>query len=432
VKKSTLVPCISLFIAVLFSTFSPAIRHSYAQATTEQVSVPKGTVLRVALSARISIAHIGHPVEATVVEPVYFYERMVIPVHTKVLGRITALNPVPRGERIIAITSGDFTPLHDPVLQFDRLVLQESEIQINTEVVKRNTQIVTVRDAQLKDPSLFDEMKSGFRERLGRTESGPSRMDRFKNLLYSFLPYHPQVLDRGSLFDVVLQEPFEISVSAEEPVDTSHLGEPMPSGTLAHARLITALDSSETKEGTPVEAVLTEPIYGPSRELLYPEGTELLGSVVRVHSARWFSKGGDLRFAFHSLRLPAGEEQRITVQIGALEAQRGSNVTIDAEGGTKAHMSSRLLAPIYSSAFVGIGATSGKSRVKRAIASRGMGLIGRIAGTVGPTGVSTGLSFYGAARSSYLHLLRKGPEAKFPTNTRLEIFLGPQSGTHLN
>jgi len=432
VKKSTLVPCISLFFVVLFSTFTPAIRHSYAQAPTEQLSVPQGTVLRVALSARASIAHIGHPVEATVVEPVYLYERLIIPVHAKVLGRITALNPVPRGERIIAITSGDFTPLHEPVLQFDRLVLQESEIQIHTGVVKRNTQIVTMRDTRLKDPSLFDEMKSRLRERLGGAESGPSRMDRLKNWLFSYLPYHPQVLDRGSLFDVVLQEPFEISVPAEDPVDTSHLGEPMPSGTLAHARLITALDSSKTEEGTPVEAVLTEPICGPNRELLYPEGTELFGSVVRVHSARWLSKGGDLRFAFHSLRLPDGDEQRIVVEIAALEAQRGSRVTIDAEGGTKARIGERLLAPIYSTAFAGIAATPGRSRVKRAIASRGMGLIGRIAGTVGPTGVSTGLSFYGAARSSYLHLLRKGPEVKFPTNTRLEIVLGPLSGTPLN
>jgi hypothetical protein len=422
VQKHPLFSVIPSFFVALFLSFSPIVQNSNAQEPMSLVTLPKGTVLRLALSARTSIGHIGQPVEATIVEPVYSYDRLVIPAHTKVTGKISELVPSPSGEKIIAMTGGDFTPLHDPVIQFDRILLQNVEMQINTEAVKRNTQIVNVRDTRTKGPSIIAEMKSKLRETIGSAD-GPSKMDRLKNYIYSNLPYHPQVLDRGSLFDAILTEPLQLSLPQAEPADLSHLGQAIPPDTLAHARLATDLDSHESLERMPVKAVLTEPIYGSNHELLYPEGTELLGKVIQVHKAGWFARSGELRFGFYSIRLPEGDEQQILSQIGALEAQKNAHVTIDAEGGTKAHMGGRFLAPVYSMALAGAATGHGNSRIKRAIISNGFSILGRVTGMAGPASLSTGLSYYGNARSVYLHMIRKGPEAKFPENTRLELIL---------
>lgn len=419
ISSSSSISLLFIFLTLPFS--------SYAQAPFEQVTLPPGTVFRVALTARTPMEHVGRPVEVTLTEPVYLYDRLVISANTTILGRITALDPVPRGERIIALSKGDFTPLHDPVLQFDRLILQGTEIQIKTEAVRRNTQLVNLRDPESKGRSLVSKMGKKLQEKTGGVPGGPTRMGLIKNYLLSSLPYHPQVLDRGSPFDAVLQEPVALSIPAQEPVDLSHMGEALPAGTLAQARLITDLSSASSSEGMPVEAVLAKPIYGSNHELLYPEGAELFGRVIRVRSAGWFSKRGELRFGFDSLRLPAADEQRI----GALETQRRLNVTIDAEGGTEAHLGGRFAAPIFDMLTGGVAISHRHDRIKSTITSNGLRVIGRIAGIAGPASVSTGLSYYGYARSIYLCLIRKGPEAQFPANTRLEIRLTPPSGTPL-
>ena len=397
---------------------------SYAQAPDNQVSLPQGTVLRLALSARTSVGKVGQKVDATVVEPVYLYDKLVIPMNTKARGRIIALHAVPRGERILAISGGDFTPLKDPEIQFDELILQSGEVlPIHTDAIKRNTQVVELRDPRRKgDSSIKSMLKSQMRGRLGLA-GGPGIFDHLKNTIFENLPYHPQVLDRGSLFDGVLMESVTLSLPSTPAVDCSHLGEPIPDDTRAHARLLTGLSSEGSVEGTVIKAVLTEPIWGSDHELLYPEGAELLGTVIRSKPAGGFGRSGELRLAFTSLRLPAGDETPIEVQIEALEARRNAHVTIDAEGGTKAHPGQRFIGPLYSAFLAGASSTSGHSRIKRAIVSHGFGIVGRIAGIAGTSSVSSGISYYGLARSVYLHILRKGPEVDFPVNTRLDIRL---------
>ena len=408
-------------ISALFA--AAAISSSYAQAPEDQVSLPEGSVIRLALSAHTPVGHVGQQVEATVVEPVYLYDRIIIPMNTKAHGQVVALHSVPFGERIRAISGGDFTPLKDPEIQFDQLTLPQGQvIAIKTDAIKRNTQVVELRDPQAKRSFGFAQLKSQLRERLGMA-GGPSKMDRIKNELYSFLPYHPQALDRGSLFDAVLLESLQISVPAAEPRDLSHLGQPIPPDTLAHARLLVDVSSSDTQEGTTIKAVLTEPILGAQNELLYPEGTVLTGTVLKAKPAGSLGRSGELRIAFQSLQLPAGPETRVETQIEAVEAQKGANVTIDAEGGTQAHPGQRFIGPLYHGFLAGAATAPGNSRMKRAVVSNGFRLVGRIAGAAGPTGVSTGFAYYGLARSVYLHLLRKGPEVSFAKDTRLDIRL---------
>src|SRR5205085_1141224 len=82
-----------------------------AQGTIE-LTVIAGRPLRVALDRRVRITEVGQPIEATVVQPVYAYDRIVVPIGTHVLGRISAIEPLSKPARLRAILAGDLTPAH--------------------------------------------------------------------------------------------------------------------------------------------------------------------------------------------------------------------------------------------------------------------------------------------------------------------------------
>jgi len=97
--------------------------------------VEAGRPLRVALDARTRLRKAGQPVTGTLVDPVYVYDRVVIPAGSKVRGHIAKLAGVPRGARARAILAGDLTPLRRAVLEFDMLVGADGkETPIRTEV----------------------------------------------------------------------------------------------------------------------------------------------------------------------------------------------------------------------------------------------------------------------------------------------------------
>jgi hypothetical protein len=71
----------------------------------------------------------------TLVEPVYAYDRIVVPAGSKVLGHVERLDRLPHGARLRAILNGDFTPLRRALLQFDILAPDNGEaIPIRTDV----------------------------------------------------------------------------------------------------------------------------------------------------------------------------------------------------------------------------------------------------------------------------------------------------------
>src|SRR4029079_13595270 len=87
--------------------------------------VDAGTALRVALEHREVIRRVGQPIEAVVVDPVFAYDRIVIPPGTRVRGHVEQRNGVSKKRRALAMLGGDFTPLHDILVQFDEIVLTD-------------------------------------------------------------------------------------------------------------------------------------------------------------------------------------------------------------------------------------------------------------------------------------------------------------------
>jgi hypothetical protein len=82
--------------------------------------VPSGAPLRLYLTKRVS-KRVGAPVEAKLMEPVFAFDRPVIPAGTIALGRVSQTQGVGKWQRAIAILNGDFTPIRRAQVEFTRL-----------------------------------------------------------------------------------------------------------------------------------------------------------------------------------------------------------------------------------------------------------------------------------------------------------------------
>src|SRR5206468_78565 len=118
---------------------------------------------------------------------------------------------------------------------------------------------------------------------------------------------------------------------------------PVPDSVL-NVRLVTALDSSKTPRGTPITAVLTEPVFSADRQLVLPEGAELAGEVTFTKQASRFHRNGQLRFLFESVRLPGQEPTTMLASLESVDASE--DVAVDEEGGvTVTNSATRFIEP---------------------------------------------------------------------------------------
>src|SRR5690349_4170118 len=88
------------------------------------LTVPAGTPLRLYLTHKIPKTA-GAPVEARVLEPVYAFDKEVIPAGSVVAGRVSRIQPVSRWQRASAILGGDFTPLRRAFVDFASVKLPD-------------------------------------------------------------------------------------------------------------------------------------------------------------------------------------------------------------------------------------------------------------------------------------------------------------------
>src|ERR1700756_4536854 len=76
------------------------------------MTVPDGTPLQIALDKEVRVRKVGEPITGRVMQPVYVFDRLVIPVGTAATGRISAIDPVPGRTRTLSALNADFTPSH--------------------------------------------------------------------------------------------------------------------------------------------------------------------------------------------------------------------------------------------------------------------------------------------------------------------------------
>ncbi len=441
-------PFFTLFLVITSLPFRGAAQDS----VQVPLIVSSGTPLRVYLTKRIS-KRLGEPVEGKLLDPVYAFDRRVAPAGSVVLGSVVHVKPVPVRQRAFAILNGDFTPLHEAEVQFTTLVLPDGKrIPIHTvetpglnslanlhakKQTNQNMGVMGTAKAQVKN-----QIETA-RQNLSDTVRAPVKKERLEDYLWAKLPYHPQYVRRLTRFDAELSEPLQFGGETISAKQMDLLGTQPSSNSTARARLATPIGSDCSKRGDPIEAILSAPLLSSDHQLILPEGTQLTGKVTMTHRARWFHRGGQLRFDFEGVKLPDGVERpelaRAPVLFQTLgflqdaEPDGKAQIKADEEGGVKATESTRFLAPVLA-AFVAsraadndINKTTGAPYPNNAGhtlgGAFGFGLFGAAAARFSPT-FARAFGFYGLAWSVFRNVVARGQEVEFPRNAGIEIRFG--------
>jgi hypothetical protein len=433
--------------------------------------VSAGRPLRVALGERVRLKSAGQVVTGTVTEPVYAYDRIVIDVGTRVRGHVLAIDGGSKWVRARAYTSGNFSPPKHAALQFDTLLLDGGRaVPIDT-VVKGGIQNVTrnvaggskpaSRASATDDgvnPTLTSRGRSEIRQRTSDAVAGakqkvtdtlasikalrePGQMTRLRDAVVQQLPYHPQYIAKGTVYDAELSS--SISFGRVVPAAAAPAGTAPAPDSILTARLVTTLDSSKTARGTKFEAVVTQTVFSSDHQVILPEGTILTGEVTRSRPARRFHRHGELRFLFETVQVPHQEAAPLLGALHSIDASADDHVAVDDEGGaTLENSKTRFIAPALS--LMALRASvdhdghsfadpDGDGSIKNAgtgMGSRGvggfigMGLVGAAVSQITrPVGIAMGA--YGAARTMYSNVLGKGREVIFQADTPIQIRLAP-------
>jgi hypothetical protein len=418
--------------------------------TTETIplTIPKGTAVQVVLDRELKIQKVGQPVHGRVAEPIYAFDKLVVPVGTQATGRITQLEGVSGGQRTLDALDADFSPARKVQMEFSDLELPDGRhILIHTTVTPGSGQVIqfvtnsggdkkkTVKDAAgQKANQAKDEAKRQWDAAMKQVHE-PGKMHKIERYAIGQLPVHPQYVEAGTVYFAELEQPLDFGTEPLTPELAVSLTTPPPSGSSVHVRLLTALSSATAHQGDKVEAVLSQPLFDGNR-LVLPQGGLLEGSVVQVRPARHLSRNGQLRIVFHELVLPDGLDQKIEATLAGVQASKGQDVKLDSEGGAEAntpktrYLSTGVsvmlaLASAHTDTDARAGSVSGNTSNRVAGGAGGFKLVGIALGVLvhsQPLGMAMGA--YGASMSIYSHFIARGRELVFPKNTAMEVSIG--------
>lgn len=425
------------------------------------LTIEAGVPLHVVLDKRVPIKkRVGTPIRAHLAEPIYVFDRMVIPAGTEVDGRISRVETLPRKARVLAMLNGNFTPQRKAEVTFDTVVLKNGRrLPMETVVspgVPRAIHLETAENGKQKKKSAarskVDQAMAEARQRaqaqrdqVVQNIKSPGRIHRLKSALVSRLesqsPYRPQAFPEGTTFIAELKQPVAFGSEDDPPDAFKSVGAPVPPGSLVHATLATALSSAKDHVGATVEAVLTRPVLTEDQHLILPQGTRLEGIVTAVRPAKRWGRNGELRFTFRQVELPSRVKQAVEASLEGVEADKAANLKLDSEGGAHAVTSKKqYVAPVLE-VMLAMGsmdhrdhdradvqdATNGGTDVGGSAVRGGVGLgfAGSIIALVARSrAVSAGFAFYGAGWSVYSHFVERGRDVVFAKNTPIEIRFG--------
>ena len=403
--------------------------------------VPEGMAIQIALDEEVRIRKIGQPISGHVVEPVYAFDKLVVPVGTKVTGEITKIEGISNEERTLNALNAEFSPAHKIEVEFTEFVLPDGKhLPVHTRVTPGSGQVIQFVTA--KDTDKTKDAKDAAAEKAKEAKAEakrewnsameqvkqPGKLRKVERYAIAQLPVHPQYIDAGTVYLAELRQPLDFGTEPLSPQLAESLRSPPPDGAFVRARLVTALNSATSQKGDEVEAMLSRPLLDGER-LILPQGAILKGSVIQVQPARYMSRNGQLRFVFHDLVLPGGLDEKVDAVLGGVQSQRSDNLKLDSEGGAQA--TSPKTRYLQTGIALGLAAVSaagdGDADVlnKSAGGAGGFKLVGIVVGIVArsqPLGIAMGA--LGAGRSVYIHFVARGRDVVFPENTAMEIGIG--------
>ena len=414
------------------------------------LTVPKGTPLQIALDREVRVKKAGQPIHGRVMQPVYAFDKLVVPAGAEAVGKIAEIEPVTRKKRFLSFLNADMTPTRNVQIEFDELILPDGKhVPIDTTVAPGSGQVIQLvtAGANQKKKTLKDEAqeKIAQEKQQARQEwhtameqvKAPGKKHRAERYALAELPAHPQYIDAGTLYFAELDQPLAFGTEPMTAENSAELGQTPPPGSLVHALLLTPLNSGTTPKGAPVEAVISQPLFDGQHRLVLPEGSKLEGDVVQVQPARHLHKNGQIRLVFHQIVPPDGMPQQVAASFEGVQSAAGDHVKLDSEGGAQAtNPKSRYLSTSFSLALAAFSASGdGDADVLHngAGGANSYRLIGFAFGVgVHYTPVGMAMGAFGASRSVYAHFLARGREVVFPKDTAMEIGFGrmvtPPSG----
>jgi hypothetical protein len=425
-----------------------AVKTSISE--TIPLTVPKGTAVQVVLEKEVRIQRIGQSIHGRVADPVYAFDKLVVPVGTGVTGKITQLEGVSGARRALDALNADFTPARKVQLEFDDLELHGGRhIPIYTTVTPGSGQViqfVAAADGKKKGgvKGIASDKAAQAKEEAKRQWDiamkqvhEPGRIHKIIRYAVAELPVHPRYIDAGTVYFAELEKPIDFGTEPLTSETAASIGTP-PAGSSVHVRLMTGLSSSTAQRGQEIETVLSQPLFDGNR-LVLPQGSRLKGFVVQVRAARRFSRNGQLRMAFHQVVLPDGIEQKMETSLEGIQSGKGQDAKLDSEGGAEARSpKTRYLATGVTMALAFVSArgdpdardgdVSGNTNSRVAGGAGGFKLVGIVMGILvhsQPLGMAMGA--YGASTSVYSHFIARGRDLVFPKNTAIEIALGPRA-----
>lgn len=404
--------------------------------------VPKDTPVEVALEKDVRVRKVGQPIHGRVVEPVYAFDKLVIPAGTEINGRIIALKGVSTGRRTEAALDADFTPERKVQVEFEELALSDGKrIPIQTNVTPDSGEVVQLvsganREGDKKGVHDLAAEKTKEAKQQARQEwdramkqlKDPGKFHRIGRYAVDQLPAHPQYLDAGTVYLAELQAPLDFGSEPLSAQLAATLANPvLPEGSVVQARLATPLNSATTHQGDEVRAVVSKPLFD-GGHLIVPEGSVLRGLVVQVRAARRMSHNGELRPVFHELTLPDGVRQQVEATMAAVQAGKKQDLKLDSEGGAAAQAPRTRY--LQSAIAVGLAvASQGDDPGNRAEGGAGgfrvIGIALGLAVRSQPLGLTMGA--IGAGRSVYSHFLARGRDVVLPKDTAMQIAIGTQA-----
>jgi hypothetical protein len=449
-------------LAVAFAASSPALAQS--ETPTVDLTIAAGRPLRVALDATVRVTGLGQAISASLVDPVYSYDRIVLPAGTPVTGHVAELTDQSKLTRVRAWAAGNFSPPRHVVIVLDALVVDGRRVPIDA-LATNGAERVRRQVAARSDPPASEgraakterAVKEQVGEEVARLKQAehdalaaikePGKSDRVKQTLISKLPYHPQYLNQGTVYSAVTR-----SAIPFDPVPSTPLAPPgaMPApDSVLTARLTTPLDSSKTPRGTTVTAVIDKPVFSENHELILAEGSTLEGEVTFAKPPQHWHRNGELRFLIERAR--AGSAQESTAMLASLysvDVSADTRIALDDEGGAAVkNTKTRFIAPAlavmalhgsmdqdhhhldndgdpYDLGKVPAPPTSGHWGARGIGGFIGFGFLG-----VGLSQISRPLAVafaaVGAARTTYKNIVGKGDDVTFAADTPIQVRLAP-------
>ena len=405
-----------------------------------EITIPAGTPLEVKLPRHVPMK-VGEALQVTLAYPVYVNNHVALPQGTKVTGSILSLEP-DKPARVDARLNGDFTPFHHPVVRFDHAVLADgTRVEISTSEADNGAPLLHLSPPTHKKRSLIRQQWDGLVQRMHDTKEvifGPGKGDRLLQLFYSQLPYHPERVQTATAWSCELTEPVVLPMPVESDAPprgakARNVANEQASSLLLHAYLDQELSSKDAKAGETFRATIAEPVRGPDQALLVPEGSVLVGTIIRARPAKSFGRAGILSFDFRQLQLPEGERKQVVGSLAGADSSAGAKLQMDSEGEVKPQQQSKVLVPLAMILLASRPLDDDSSQLGGAtVGSNGLGFVGRIVGMASASrNLAAGIGFYGAAISVYRRWIRRGHEVEFPKYNRIDVEISQRTGREL-